>query len=245
MDRKMLLPESSQAQFFTRVQRRILAKLVFGFTLVLATPMALAQSSFELGTVLGGATPTSTSPWLTATFTDATPGQVTLTFQSHLDVPSEFIGEISLNINPAFNPASLSFLQLSGPSLQQPPSLSEDGIQLSGAGNSGSGFDILLSWPTANGQNRFGGTESVSFDITGPANLTWSDFDFYNTVHGQNGEAIIGAHIQGIPAGGGATGSSAIIQDIPEPSALAIFAIALTAFALRRARAAYPCGKRA
>lgn len=77
----------------------------------------------------------------------------------------------------------------------------------------------------------------MSFDITGPANLTWSDFDFFNTVNGQNGEAIIGAHIQGIPLGGGVTGSGAIIQDVPEPTALAIFVIALTAFAVRRARA--------
>lgn len=107
--------------------------------------MAPAQNSFELGSVLGGATPTSTAPWLTATFTDAAPGQVTLTLQSHLNVPSEFIGEVSLNINPAFNPASLTFLQLSGPSLQGLPSLSEDGAKLLGAGASGGGFDILLS----------------------------------------------------------------------------------------------------
>ena len=204
--------------------------------------MAPAQNSFELGSVLGGATPTSTAPWLTATFTDAAPGQVTLTLQSHLNVPSEFIGEVSLNINPAFNPASLTFLQLSGPSLQGLPSLSEDGAKLLGAGASGGGFDILLSWPTANGQNRFDGTEAVSFDITGPANLTSSDFDFFNTVNAQNGEAIIGAHIQGIPQGGGVTGSSAVIQDVPEPTALAVFVIALTAFAVRRARAV--CSRR-
>ena len=225
----------------TRVQRQRPAILLFAFTLVLLAPMALAQSSFELGTVLSGATPTSTSPWLTATFTDAAPGEVTLTLQSHLNVPVEFIGEVSFNVNPAFDPASLTFLQLSGPSLNGLPSLSEDGIKLPGAGNLGSGFDILLSWPTGNGPNRFNGTDAVSFDISGPAGLTASDFDFYNTVNGQNGEVIIGAHVQGIPLGGGVTGSSAIIQNVPEPTTLAIFGVALTAFAFRRASAAR-CG---
>jgi hypothetical protein len=221
------------------VQRQILTKVLVALALVLLTPVALAQTNFELGTVLGGATPTSTAPWLTASFSDALPGQVTLILQSHLNVASEFIGEVCLNLNPAVNPASLTFVQLSGPSLQGPPSLSEDGIKLPGGGSSGVGFDILLKWPTGNGQDRFGGNEAVSFDITGPADLTWSDFDFYNTVNGQDGEAIIGAHLQGIPLGGGTTGSAAIIQDVPEPGALAIFAIALTAFALRRARGVY------
>ena len=76
--------------------------------------MALAQASFELGTVLGGDTPTSTAPWLTVTFTDSLAGQVTLTLQSHLDSASEFFGEVAFNLDPAFDPASLSFVQLSG-----------------------------------------------------------------------------------------------------------------------------------
>ena len=113
----MLPTTSSQAQIYTHVQRQILGDLVLAFTLVLLTPMAPARSSFELGTVLGGATPASTAPWLTATFTDTTPGQVTLILQSHLNVSSEFIGEVSLNLNPAINPTSLTFVQLSGPSL--------------------------------------------------------------------------------------------------------------------------------
>jgi hypothetical protein len=220
------------------LQRRTHAKLAIALTLVLLAPIAPAQSSFELGNVLTGDTPTSTAPWLTVTFTDALPGQVTLTLLCHLNVPSEFIGEISLNLNPAFDPASLAFLQLSGPSLQGPPSLSKDAIRLPGGGSSGSGFDILLDWPTGHGQDRFDGTEAVSFDITGPANLTWSDFDFYNTVGGQDGEAIIGAHIQGIPLVGGVTGSGAVIQEAPEPAAAAIMTMALMAFALCRTRAA-------
>jgi hypothetical protein len=218
------------------VQRRILAELIFALALVLLSPTTSAQRSFELGTVLSGASPASTAPWLTATFTDIAPGQITMTLQSHLNVSSEFIGEVALNLNSAFDPGSLTFLQLSGPALQGAPSLAEDGVKLPGAGSLGVGFDILLSWPAAHGQNRFDSTEAVSFDISGPANLTSADFAFYNSVNGQDGEAIIGAHIQGIPAGGGVTGSGAIIQAVPEPSALALFALALTASTLSRGR---------
>jgi hypothetical protein len=216
------------------VQRRILAELIFAFTLVLLTPMAPAQRSFELDTVLGGVSPANPAPWLTAIFTDIAPGEITLTLQSHLNVSSEFIGEVALNFNPAFDLASLAFLQLGGPALQGVPSVSENGIKLPGSGNLGMGFDILLSWPTANGPNRFGGTDTVSFDITGIANLTSADFDFYNTLNGRNGAGIIGAHVQGIPVAGGTGGSGAIIQTVPEPSTLAILALALTAFSLRR-----------
>ena len=234
-----MLPHGSvRAKSTARVQRRTPAKLVFACLLVLAAPLGLAQSTFELGTVLGGTVPTSTAPWLTATFTDAAPGHVTLTLQSHLNVASEFVGEVCFNLNPVFDLASLTILQLSGPSLQQPPTLSEDGIRLGGAGSAGSGFDILLNWPSASGQGRFGDSESASFDISGPANLDWSDFGYYNTVNGQDGAAILGAHLQGIPAGGGITSSSAIIQNTPEPGSLGILAAALAAFALRRARAA-------
>jgi hypothetical protein len=218
------------------VQRQKLGELVLVFALVLLTATAAGQSSFELGTVLGGIAPTSTPPWLTATFTDTAPGHVTLTLQSHLDVSSEFIGEVCLNLNPAYNPVSLTFLQLSGPLLEGPPSLSEDGIKLTGAGALGNGFDILLSWPTAHGQDRFDGNDAASFDISGVANLTLSDFDYYNTVGGEDGEGILGAHMQGIPVGGTTTGSGAIIQYVPEPASWALLAVGLTAVALRRAR---------
>jgi len=232
----MLPPRSTQAQSFGSVQLQNLARLAFALKLVSLTPETTAQS-LELGTVLDGDTPSNKPPWLIATFSNSLPGQVILTLQSLLDAPSEFFGEIALNLNPAFNPASLTFLQRSGPTLEGPPSLSENGIKLPGAGNLGAGFDILLSWPTANGPNRFNGTDTVSFDITGPASLTFSDFDYYNTVNGQDGEAIIGAHLQGILLGSSATGSGAIIQDAPEPRSLAIFVLAFTAFALFRARA--------
>jgi hypothetical protein len=211
------------------VQRQNLLELVLAFTLLLLAPKVLAQSRFELGTVLGGTTPTSVAPWLTATFSDITPGQVSLMLQSHLDVASEFIGEVALNLNPSFNPTSLRFLQITGPLLQGAPSLSANGIRLAGAGNLGGGFDVLLSWPTANGRDRLNGIETVSFEIRGPANLTASDFDFFNAVNGQAGAAIIGAHIQGIPVGTGTGGSGAVIQMIPEPSLVALFVMAIAA----------------
>ena len=194
----------------------------------------------ELGSVLNGSPPTSSSPWITATFTTLFPGTVTLTLASHLTVSSEFIGEIGLNLKPGISPTSLIFGQISGPSnpayssLTLPPA--QDTLALSGGGSQGVGFDLLIDWPNGNKLQRFDGDDIVSLSITGPADLVAEDFLYYNTVGGQPGSVLIAAHIQGIAAPGGGTTSASVIQTIPEPTTGTLMLGGLALFTLSRNR---------
>lgn len=194
--------------------------------------------SCDLGTVLNGARPASEASWLSALFETDSPGLVTLTLKAQLDVPSEFIREVALNLNPAFSPASLQFVQLAGletESVVLPNT--RDAVDLTGAGAAGGGFDLLLSWPAGNQNSRFGGAAEAQFRITGPDNLTALDFDFLNSPRNGTGAAVIAAHIQGIPLSGGGTGSGAVLQSstIPEPTVLSLAVLgALTFLGYRR-----------
>lgn len=181
---------------------------------------------FQLGSVLNGVPPTSTAPWLTATFVTVSPGTVTLILQAHLNISSEFIGEVGLNLNPNISPSAMHFVQTSGPpfaSVVQPAD--QNTADLPGGGALGRGFDVLLDWPTASKQDRFDGNETALLTITGPPTLLAQDFLFFNTINGSDGAALIGAHVQGIPLFGDGTGSSAILQGttIPEPSTSLFF----------------------
>jgi hypothetical protein len=218
---------------------------VGGLILICATLLALGfgavaqsqgQQVFDLGTVLNGSPPSSSAPWVTATFTTLFPGTVTLTLASHLTVTSEFISEIGLNLEPGLSPATLIFSQNSGPSnpayssVTQPAA--QDTLALSGGGSQGAGFDLLIDWPNGNKPQRFDADDVVTLTITGPATLVAEDFLYYNTVGSQAGPVLIGAHVQGIPAAGGLTTSSAIMQTIPEPTTAALLLAGFALFAL-------------
>ena len=180
---------------------------------------------FDLGTVLNGSPPASTSPWITATFTTISPGTVTLTLTSHLNVTSEFISEIGLNLRPGISPASLLFStnSNSGPaftSINQ--KANQDTVKLAGSGSLGAGLDLAIDWPSGSTLQRFDANDVVTLTITGPSTLVAEDFNYYNNLGGQPGPVIIGAHVQGIPVAGGGTTSSAIMQTIPEPGTAAL-----------------------
>lgn len=158
--------------------------------------------------------PTSTRPWLTAVLKDLSAGTVELTLTSSLNVASEFIDEVALNINPNINLANLTITNTtSGP--DNPPDVTSwtfghNAQQLNGGGTPGSGFDIIIHWSNANPKNlgvpRFNGTgefEKFSFSISG---LSVADFNYVNE---GSAAAHIAAHIQGIPTGSG----SGVIKD--------------------------------
>lgn len=190
---------------------------------------------FDLGTVLNGTPPASNPPWITATFATLFPGSVSLTLSSHLTITSEFIGEIGLNLRPDLSPASLLFSQSSGPafsSVNQP--VNQDTLRLVGGGSLGDGFDLMIDWPGGSLQ-RFDAEDVVTLTITAP-NLVAEDFLYYNNLGGQPGPALIGAHVQGIPAAGGQTTSSTIMQTIPEPTTATLLLGGLALLALSRTR---------
>lgn len=228
------LPVVTGKCMIQKIKRRVGGLLCT--TLLVLGPVSQAQV-LDLGTVLNGSPPDSTTPWLTATFTTIFPGKVTLTLASHLTVDTEFIGEIGLNLRPGLSPAALIFGHIASPSdpaystIIQP--VAQDTLALSGGGSQGAGFDFTIDWPNGNKLERFDGDDVVSITITGPSDLVAQDFLYYNTVGGQPGSALLAAHIQGIAAPGGGTTSSSIIQAIPEPTTATLLIAGLALLALR------------
>jgi hypothetical protein len=203
----------------------VIAVLVLG----LATPtVAKADLQFTLNTVFNGAAPTSTPPWLTATFAQNGADEVILTLAASLDVASEFIEEV------AFNVAGTDPLTIVQDPLADPQNTSmaynPDSVNLLGGGASGTGFDFLIKWtvvgpPTNVG--RFNNSDVTTFRIQ-RTGLLETDFDQVNT-GGAN--AHVAAHVQGIPTATGGTTSGAIKDGppsvIPEPSSWALLSTAL------------------
>ena len=178
---------------------------------------AKAALTFELGGMLNGVTPTSSAPWLTAQFNNVE-GGVELTLTSQLSVPSEFISAVALNVNvPGLKTADIQ-TDTSDPLATWMVDYSN--VDLAGAGSLGSGFDILISWDSAQGVQRFNGTDVDTFKFTF-AGLTENDFNAPNA-----SGVFIAAHVQGIPLPGGGTTSGAITV-VPEPTTILAGALLL------------------
>ncbi len=216
--------------------KKIIVLMLVGLVAVaveLTRPTDAKALTFDLGSVFNGVTPTSTPPWLTATFADVTIGTVTLTLTSKLNVTSEFISDVAFNVNPSILPSSLTIVQ--SPIVNPIPTsilhTTDNAQNLIGGGAAGFGFDIMMSWATANNSGRFDDSDVVAFTITAP-NLTAADFDFTNT---GSADAKIGAHIQGIPIIGDGTTSGAIKDGggapVPEPATMFLLGLGLIGIA--------------
>jgi len=199
------------------------AVLVSG--LLMASEAPAVPLTYTLDTVFNGDTPTSTSPWLTATFTNGATDHVTLTLAAHLNVSSEFFSDLEFNVSPTFVPSALTIVQspLVNP-LGTVSATTQNAQSVQGGGAAGTGFDIRIDWAAASGVGRFDGTDSVSFDLSA-AGLDENSFNFTST---GSAAAHMGAHIQGIPLAEGTT--SGAVKDglqpvpplttVPEPSTL-------------------------
>ena len=183
--------------------------------------------TFELDQAFNGTSPSSTVPWLTATFTQNGSGTVNLALQSSLNVSSEFFGSLGFNFNPAKSPPTV--VQNGGSPAVVDWSL-VNGEDLEGGGNPGKGFDVMIHFETANA-GRFDGIDLITFIFTG-TDLTPADFDFSN----ESGLKIA-AHVQGIPTGasGAVTGPGIGETTVPDGgSTLILLGIGTTLFALVR-----------
>jgi len=180
-------------------------------TLGLASmPAHAATMTLTLNTVFNGTSPTSTSPWLTAVFTDIT-GGVQLTLTSSLNVSSEFFSDVTFNVDSAFVPSGIGMSQdASNPLAVSMLHTTQDAQNLIGGGSLGKDFDFGIAWATSTGVGRFDGTDVKVFTLLATG-LTAANF---NTT---NASGIkMGAHVQGIPSPAGTT-SGAIKNGVPVP----------------------------
>jgi hypothetical protein len=168
----------------------------------------------------GVSAPGGPAPWVDAFFQDVTPGTVRLTLSDVGLSSGEFISEFYFNLNPADNPSDLAInYVMSSGSFTLPTILQQaDHFQADGDGK----YDVNLSFATSgSGMQRFDGTDSVTYLITGITNLMASDF-LYGSAHGGGtGMWYAAAHIQGIDSGSGTGSVWAAPLDytpVPEPS---------------------------
>jgi VPDSG-CTERM motif len=196
----------------------------------------------------GGQAPGGPAPWLSATFTDTTPGTVSLTLSAS-PAPgygltgTENVDGLYLNVAPAFVGA-LSFSPgapatlLSGGSLTS-ITQGEDAFKADGDGL----YDILFSFGTGAGAGFGPGdalTETITSSVTG---LTASSFDLLSTPAGGHGPFFAAAHVQNT-TGAGSGGSGWIAPSggtsVPDGASTAmLLGIALMAIGgLRRFRIA-------
>jgi hypothetical protein len=165
----------------------------------------------------GGQAPGGPAPWIVATFTDISPGDVRLAISTSGLVKSENIIGIYFNIDPNVDPTKLKFTSDNGGSGTIAASsigLGNDQFMADGDGK----YDILLSYPTGSGFNK--GMTST-YDITdSKAAISAASFYFLSTKAGGHGPFYAAAHVQNTTgAGSGGSGWVAPVAAVPLPAA--------------------------
>ncbi|MBX6315461.1 MAG: PEP-CTERM sorting domain-containing protein [Isosphaeraceae bacterium] len=208
-------------------------------------PAAAGMVTFDLGTVINGATPSGSPPWLTVTFTDTGTNQVTLTMTNNMSASSgQFVDTWLFNLDSSLDPTKLSFTYVSGPQAQsiQTGADSFGNMNTPGFGSNSSGLmDIEFDFRSGPPLSRFNGGLTSTYTITYTAGtITANSFNVASAPpFDANGPYFSAAHVQGIPGNqSGVIGANAAV---PEPSSMILIGIGLIALpaarrALRRQR---------
>lgn len=221
-----------------------IASLALVGAAIAAAPASATVITFELDTVLEGATPTG---FPTMTFDDeGTPGSVNLTIDAEGMSGSEFISRIFFNFADAATASDLTFTRIGGDGPAGGFSIFQDSNGRESPGNNGL-FDIEIVFSTSNsggGANRFNADELLTFSIIGDG-ITAGDFNVDSAPEGPDGDTNFAiARVQGIIGGegsasvgdgdGGGGGGGGI--PVPEPAAIGLFGLGLLAVGLGRRR---------
>jgi hypothetical protein len=208
---------------------------VAALALVLSPGPALALT-FDLDYVFSGNSPSGAAPWMQVNIANIS-GGVQVDLVNMLKGATEFAGEVSINVNPALNPASFTYSALNSAASAGSVSAGMDAFQADGDGK----FDILFSFPTANTPDRFTMGETASYSIL-YADLTEDDFAYLSATGGGEGVYYSAAHIQGIGPGAGLSGwigaddfsTEPPPEPIPEPATLLLFGSGVPALLRRK-----------
>jgi len=193
--------------------------------LALITTMSVARAevSFGFNIVINGDTPSSTRPWLIATFEDIALGDVRMTLTNNMSAGA-FVDSLVFN---SILSGPLSFAN-NTPGTSTASVTKSSNETLDGGANIKAGlFNIAFQFPVSNaGGFRFSGGEVSQWEITG-AGLTASNFLKVSLANANTfgGLYYMAAHVQGIPVlGGGTTGGSIGAEPRLPPAIFAAFA---------------------
>jgi len=164
----------------------------------------LSSVTYNFDQTLAGTPPSGPTPWLTAAFTDVTPGTVDVTLSALGLTESEMVNQWFFNLNPALNSSALSFTQTGSSGSFASPAIGvgNDSFKAPYDGK----YDIMFSFSPAAG-SQFSQGDSVTFSITGISGLTASDFLYQNTPSSGHAPLYAAANIQ--------TVGQAVIVDSP------------------------------
>jgi len=164
----------------------------------------LSSVTYNFDQTLIGNPPAGPTPWLTAVFSDVSPGTVDLTLSAPGLTGSEMVNQWFFNLNPALNASALNFAQTGATGSFASPGVGvgTDSFKAPYDGK----YDIMFSFSSAVG-SQFSQGDSLSFSITGIAGLTASDFVYQNTASSGHGQLYAAANIQTI--------GQAVIVDTP------------------------------
>lgn len=198
---------------------------------------------FDIGgdPVFSGTPPDGAAPWLNVVVQDITPGTIRLSVLNLLIGP-EKLSELYLNLNTSLDPTSLNFTAVANSDGFSLPTI-DQGLNAFQAGGGGR-YDLRLNF-SQSAAAAFTAGEYVIYDVTGITGLTATDFLFPGQSAGGHGPFLAAAHIQAIMSSGAddSTSSSGWIAPseatpytIPEPNALSLIFLPVSAWIWRRFR---------
>jgi hypothetical protein len=190
--------------------------------------------SFNIGTIFNGtAVPANSAPWVNATFTDLSAGQVKLSIVANGLTANEKIGELYFNLDPLLVPTDLAFSVTAMGGAFEDPVISK-GINLFKSDGDGY-YDVMISFNTDGQQKAFNGGDTLEYTISLPS-LTANSFDFISAHDGGAGQYKAVAHLMGLVPAPDAPDSTSSWATVPEPATISLLAIGAAALLRRKRR---------